>query len=215
MRKKVALTAAAVAMVGTLAVGGTLAWFTDTETATNVVTMGNVDIQLEEDGSATEGEEPGKITGTGLEYEKIMPGDTLAKEVKVVAENDSAPAWVRVKIYCDTVTDAGNVVERLEFLLNGESIDATWTVEDDQAVAIIEAPTQFDAGDEWTIFDTIKIPESWGNDYEFNSFDVQIVAEAIQADHVAKEDAWNQFEAAGNVDSEKIDDASWSNADNN
>ena len=39
MKKKVALTAAAVALVGTLAVGGTLAWFTDTETATNVVTM--------------------------------------------------------------------------------------------------------------------------------------------------------------------------------
>ena len=50
MRRKVALTAAAVAMVGTLAVGGTLAWFTDTETATNVVTLGNVDIVLNEDG---------------------------------------------------------------------------------------------------------------------------------------------------------------------
>ena len=50
MKKKVALTAAAVAMVGTLAVGGTLAWFTDTETATNVVTMGEVDIKLSEDG---------------------------------------------------------------------------------------------------------------------------------------------------------------------
>ena len=43
MKKKYALALAAAAMVGTLAVGGTLAWFTDTETATNVVTMGNVD----------------------------------------------------------------------------------------------------------------------------------------------------------------------------
>ena len=32
MKKKYALALAAAAMVGTLAVGGTLAWFTDTET---------------------------------------------------------------------------------------------------------------------------------------------------------------------------------------
>ena len=50
MKKKYALALAAAAMVGTLAVGGTLAWFTDTETATNVVTMGNVDITLSENG---------------------------------------------------------------------------------------------------------------------------------------------------------------------
>ena len=44
MKKKLVLSLAAAALVGTLAVGGTLAWFTDTETATNVVTTGNVDI---------------------------------------------------------------------------------------------------------------------------------------------------------------------------
>ena len=43
MKKKLVLSLAAAALVGTLAVGGTLAWFTDTETATNVVTTGNVE----------------------------------------------------------------------------------------------------------------------------------------------------------------------------
>ena len=48
MKKKLVLSLAAAAMVGTLAVGGTLAWFTDTETATNVVTTGHVDISVME-----------------------------------------------------------------------------------------------------------------------------------------------------------------------
>ena len=74
MKKKVALTAAAVALVGTLAVGGTLAWFTDTETATNVVTMGEVDIRLSEDGG-----KDGIIGNNGLEYDNVMPKTFLIR----------------------------------------------------------------------------------------------------------------------------------------
>ena len=80
MKKKVALTAAAVALVGTLAVGGTLAWFTDTETATNVVTMGKVDILLKEDG----GTDGNKVTSPeGLEYKNVMPGDKFQEMMRM------------------------------------------------------------------------------------------------------------------------------------
>ena len=46
MKKKYALALATAAMVVTQTVGGSLDWFTGTETATNVVTMGIVDISL-------------------------------------------------------------------------------------------------------------------------------------------------------------------------
>ena len=91
MKKKYALALAAAAMVGTLAVGGTLAWFTDTETATNVVTMGNVDITLSEAGG-----EDGAIIDGGLEYTDVMPGDKFQKTVTI--KNNGNDAYVRAVI---------------------------------------------------------------------------------------------------------------------
>lgn len=91
MKKKYALALAAAAMVGTLAVGGTLAWFTDTETATNVVTMGNVDITLSEAGG-----EDGAIIDGGLEYTDVMPGDKFQKTVTI--KNNENDAYVRAVI---------------------------------------------------------------------------------------------------------------------
>ena len=76
MKKKVALTAAAVALVGTLAVGGTLAWFTDTETATNVVTTGHVDISVMEKDSAGDTYEEKNDSGLTLDG-KYVPNATV------------------------------------------------------------------------------------------------------------------------------------------
>jgi predicted ribosomally synthesized peptide with SipW-like signal peptide len=47
-RKKVAVLATATALLGVTLVGGTLAYFTDSEDAANVVEMGNVNISLED-----------------------------------------------------------------------------------------------------------------------------------------------------------------------
>lgn len=100
MKKKVALTAAAVALVGTLAVGGTLAWFTDTETATNVVTTGNVDIAWFE-GNGTEGSEKKITTGNpGMQFGNgtpVTPGQNLDKEARIKNEGKNA-AYIRAKI---------------------------------------------------------------------------------------------------------------------
>ena len=44
MKKRTKLITAAVSLGALMTVGGTLAWFTDSETATNVVTTGNVNV---------------------------------------------------------------------------------------------------------------------------------------------------------------------------
>lgn len=49
MKRKILLIASAILILASLAVGGTLAWFTDTDSATNVFTVGSIDIVQNED----------------------------------------------------------------------------------------------------------------------------------------------------------------------
>lgn len=86
MKKKTVLTAAlALAVTSILAVGGSLAYFTDTDDKENTFTLGDVDIKLEEN----------------FEQEsKLYPGeekDAVTKEV-TVKNIGSEDAYVRVHI---------------------------------------------------------------------------------------------------------------------
>lgn len=91
-KRKIMLLAAVVSMMAILLVGGTLAYFTAEDKAENVFTMGNVDIELEE------------------EFEQnssLMPG--LDIEKKVWVENTgSLPAYVRVHIAIPANMDDGD-----------------------------------------------------------------------------------------------------------
>lgn len=75
MKKKTILVAAiAVMLVAALVVGGTLAYFTDTKSADNVFTMGNVAITLDE----TDVSNPDARTTRGNTY-NVYPGQTVKK----------------------------------------------------------------------------------------------------------------------------------------
>ncbi len=99
MKKKI-LALVLVLVLALTAIGGTLAYFTDTDEAENVFAVGDVDIMLREYGT---------LNGVGYsdddyreELEKIeaMPGITTDKDVWV--DNvDSQPAYVRVIMSVD------------------------------------------------------------------------------------------------------------------
>ena len=222
MKKKVALTAAAVALVGTLAVGGTLAWFTDTETATNVVTMGKVDILLKEDG----GTDNNKVTSPeGLEYKNVMPGDKFQKAVSI--ENKGNDAYVRVKIVVsgnDVIlkslvdkkvvgsTEEPNKDNDITFLKKVGNIfnalDLNWTqgTINGENVCYAYVPTFLlsDMKTEVTIFDKIQIPGAeWGNEYVDQKFNIKVVADAIQSKNF--DDAYAAFTEFDKVDADKVD----------
>ncbi|MBR5547714.1 MAG: SipW-dependent-type signal peptide-containing protein [Clostridia bacterium] len=55
MKKKIVSMVMVFAMIAALAIGGTLAYFTDTDSATNTFTVGNVEIRLNEDERAEDG----------------------------------------------------------------------------------------------------------------------------------------------------------------
>lgn len=96
MKKKILTMCLVAALAATAIVGGTLAYFTDTDSKDNVFTVGNVDITLKE------------------EFEQnsnLLPGDKDTNNVtkKVWLGNDgSESAYVRVHIAIPTILDDGN-----------------------------------------------------------------------------------------------------------
>lgn len=87
MKKKIVTGGIAVAMAATLIGGMSLAYFTDTDRATNTFTTGNVDITLND---------------VFVQDSKLFPGLDIDKTVDVTVGADSEDAYVRVHIAVPT-----------------------------------------------------------------------------------------------------------------
>ena len=92
-KRKIFTLALAVMMIAILAVGGTLAYFMDTDSAENVFTTGNVEIDL--------------IETFDPENAKLLPGVNVTKEVDV-KNIGSEDAFVRVHIAFPAILDSGS-----------------------------------------------------------------------------------------------------------
>ncbi len=109
MNKKILSLVAVVALVIVAVVGGTLAYFTDTDSADNVFTVGNVDIQLNEDFDA--------------DSAKLLPGDSnaITKEVSIsVAEgSEDTYVWYEYLVPAE--------LEDVLHIVNSDSTDWTYS----------------------------------------------------------------------------------------
>ena len=96
-KKKLVVVLAALVAVLTIAIGGTLAYFTADDEATNTFTVGNVDIDLTEP----------KWDGQGSEdAPEVYPGEAIAKD-PTITNNGANPCFVRMKITgWDSLIDA-------------------------------------------------------------------------------------------------------------
>ena len=92
MKKKILSLCLVVALAATAVIGGTLAYFTDTDNATNVMTMGNVEIDLEE---------------TYEQNSTLVPGLDINKDVWVENEG-TEEAYVRVHMAFPANMDDGD-----------------------------------------------------------------------------------------------------------
>ena len=81
--KKIMITIVAAALVAIIGVGATLAYFTDNDEVQNVLTLGAVDIDLDEPNY--KGDEA---------YENIVPGDVIEKDPTITLASDSEEAYV-------------------------------------------------------------------------------------------------------------------------
>lgn len=194
MKRRVLGISLVVALVAIVAVGATLAYFTDSSNVVqNTFTMGNVEIKLDEiDNTKTDGSR----TERGNEYTGVTPGVALAKDPTVWNIGANA-AWVRVNV---TVSKASawkaaltkHGITDLATIFGGH--DATkWTragiVEDTTENTITYSyyyNTVVSATDGTTgaLFTTVTIPAVFDNaDVEsIKGFEITITADAIQTD---------------------------------
>ena len=96
MKKRIFVLAVALICLSVLA-STTIAYFTDTDIARNVITSGGIDIHIIEQQLSD-----GKLVDFPNEPIPVMPASTVSKIVSV--QNTDEPAWIRV-IYTVTVYD--------------------------------------------------------------------------------------------------------------
>lgn len=165
-KKKILTMVAAVALVAVIGVGATLAYFTDKDSKTNVVTMGKVDIKLDE---------PEFSKNPDDTIKDVKPNQTIKKDPKITVEEGSLDAYVRAKIVFEGLSD-----EQVADILPLIDIDTTkWFLSTD-GYYYYQASMAAGASD--YLFQSVKIPENWGNEVSELTFKINVFAEAIQAD---------------------------------
>lgn len=168
MKKKLVAMCMVVCLSAIAIVGGTLAYFTDDEEATNTFTVGNVDIILTEP----------NWTGSGSQdAPEVYPGEPLAKDPTVT--NDGAnPCFVRIKVEgLDCLENAGMITYRTDYVT--DKLGDNWVKGTDNYFyynKVLEVGATTDA-----LFDQIVIPTGLENGDAETEFNVVVTAEAVQA----------------------------------
>lgn len=167
-KRKIVLLASALCMVAILAIGGTLAYFTDNDKATNTFTVGNVSIELTE---------PNWEGSGSQDAPEVYPGEPLAKDPTV--KNDGAnPCFVRIKVEgLDCLGDAGDITYRTDYVTG--KLGDNWVKHEDGYYyynTVLEVGAKTDA-----LFDQIVIPTGLTNGDAKTKFNVVVSAEAVQA----------------------------------
>ena len=169
MKRKILALVLCVAMLAIAVVGGTLAYFTDTDAKTNTFTVGNVDITLTEP----------KWDATGeAEAEDVYPGEPLAKD-PTVTNNGANPCFVRIKVEgLDQFAQEFNgamITYRTDYVEG--ALGENWALHTDgyfyyTKVLVVDATTD-------ALFDQVVIPFALTNSVEVKP--IVVSAYAVQA----------------------------------
>ena len=122
---------AAVVLLLVLAVGGAVAYFTDSEQKTNTFTIGSVDITLTEDGwDALADTNNNDIPDAA---EDMMPGESVTKDPLINNVSTKNPAYVFIKVVvpCTTIVAPATTSEEIFTY----TVNAGWTELPSAAVA--------------------------------------------------------------------------------
>ena len=211
MKKKITAIFLCVALVAIAIVGASLAYFTDSKTATNTFTMGDVKIKLDE----TNVNDPTGDRVTSNTY-NVYPGAVVTKD-PIVHNVGKNAAYIRATV---NVSNWMNLVaayypdfkptfpnEGYEAALNllvgdlgdgwsivGVAKGDTFTIGQFDAKFILKYDGTLAAGTDTTaMFQTVTIPAGIDNVNNDSFSEVKVVAQAIQADGF---DTWETAFAA-------------------
>lgn len=189
MKKKLALLAALAICTATLA-SGTLAYYTAQDKAHNVITSGNVEIELVETTNRLDEK------GQPIPFEDVsgvMPGTAVSKIVQV-KNTGEADAYIRVKveakIHMATGSNANPAYEPMHIEYATGTDAAEWTEKD--GYFYYNSPI---APGELTkpLFSEVHFKKSMGNEYQNSKAEIEVFAYATQVANNGK----SAVEAAG------------------
>ena len=176
MKKKIFALMLCVALLAVAVVGGTLAYFTDTDDAKNVFTVGNVDIDL------TEPQWDAVVEAEANKH--VYPGEPLAKDPTVTNKGNN-PCFVRISVtgldqFTATYGADAMIITR-SIGVDGTYVDGIhdddWTLHTDGYYYYKEV---LDSGATTpTLFDQIVIPVQIKNDEQ--AIAIEVFAQAVQA----------------------------------
>lgn len=204
-KKKVFVVALAICLIAIISMG-TLAWFNATDKVENkfmvtdseaepdkIFSVALYETKVDENGDPVV---PAEKTDANT-YDDIAPGDVLTKD-PTVENTGKYDQWIRLNV---TLTDAEDWMSILKYynITNLEDIfvgydGAVWQSEgnDNPVLAADKSVTftyylkdKLTPGETATLFTAVKIPEQM-DQYEMalvNEFNINIVAEALQADN--------------------------------
>ena len=203
MKKKIVALCLCVALAVVAIGGATLAYFTDTETATNTFAVGNVDITL------TESEWDQNDT------HKLVPGTTIAKNPTVTVVKGSEECYVRVLVTINKSGAWDTIFAKLkeeqpnlqitDLLVGYDSnnwacVKITKNTADNTRTYELRYKEAVDASAEAkampALFTAVKVPSTLTGDQigTLEGFNIVIEAQAIQTATFANDDAaWAAF----------------------
>lgn len=181
MKKKILALCAAFLLSATAIIGGTLAYFTDTDNKTNTFTVGKVDITLTE-------------PNWKKEQAKLMPSRVIPKDPTITVAADSERAYTFMKVqlsedfqelitsyYTNTQKDSQNMLTDWFTTKVGPKIMKANLAE---GYVILGVLSPKNPGESVTYFDEVKIPADVdAKMIEANGdYRIEITACAIQAE---------------------------------
>lgn len=187
MKKKI-LTIALIAVCVSIAAYNTLAYFLYEGTATNVITAGDIKIQLQE---------LKDLGGELTEFESgipVHPG-TEASKIVQIKNIGGQSAWVRIKLEKQIILADNKDIEVDLSLISYDINTYDWTFKD----GYYYYNSALESGETTSpLFTEVAFSANMGNDYQGSEAFVKIYAEATQTVHngqTALEAAgWPQFE---------------------
>lgn len=171
MKKRI-FVCALIAICLAVASYGTVAFFTHEETATNVITMGNVKIELQELALPSDGKDAVPFR----DVIDVLPGTDVSKIVQV--KNVGAkPAWIRISV--DSVINLAEGIQGTAdpALITYDFNTSHWTEKDgyfyyNQALAPGETTVP--------LFTEVQFSPAMGNLYQQSTASVIVTAQATQ-----------------------------------
>lgn len=219
MKKKIFIVALVVCIMAISIASASIAYFTDTESATNTFTAGNVEIQLTEI-NASNAKQTINDVATTIDYGTLYPGKSVEKDPTIVvtgSETAYLGAIITIEntagdgkigsMLVDVDNNADDKVVAIDTFLSGlVSTDATvkyvpikdgdvttgWTV----YIIMTQEYSNVDGNNSVKLFDNVIVPASWDNDEmaHCKNLSISVKAYAVQTAGFADADA--AFKAA-------------------